>query len=145
MTTSTIEEVTGTIIGLDFGGQRTGVARVSTFVGMPEPLDAIETKKTGIFQAIQDVVGHYDAVAIVIGLPRGLDGQETEQTAIVRDFTSNLKHLITIPVYLIDEAGTTQEAKDRLSNRDATSIDSMAAAILLEDFLQYKDKKQLLA
>jgi len=132
-----------TIIGLDLGERRIGVARIHTLVKIAEPLNIIETARQNVTQEIIDVIDGYQADAIVIGLPRGLDGQETEQTKYCREFARNISEQITTPVYMIDEAGTSVEADVRIGHSTTISRDSMAAAILLEDFVNYKDQELL--
>jgi putative Holliday junction resolvase len=133
----------GDLIGLDVGGARIGVARVNTFAKIAEPLAPINVKKTEPFQAILELIESLSAVGVVIGLPRGLDGQETSQTKTIREFASELSTKTDTDLYLIDEAGTSQQAKDNMQGYYSDSIDSIAATIFLEDFIQHQDKKAL--
>jgi putative Holliday junction resolvase len=129
-----------TYIGLDVGEKRIGVARIHSVVKIPEPLDLINvTEVQDVTDVIKKLVLDYNADGIVIGLPRGLDGQETAQTTICRQFALELSSNIDTPVYLIDEAGTSKLADERLGKNSQTSRDSMAAAILLDDFINYKN------
>jgi putative holliday junction resolvase len=134
-----------TYIGLDLGERRIGVARLNTMVGMAEPLSLIETASQDVLKEIDSIVLEYSANGIVVGLPRGLDGQETSQTAYCREFAANLKNSLHIPVYLIDEAGTSKAADERMGKGSNFSRDSVAAAILLEDFNAYPNKEDLKA
>jgi putative holliday junction resolvase len=132
-----------TYIGLDIGQSRIGVARIHSVAMIAEPLQVIDTKKQDVTQMIQRLVLEYQSDGIVVGLPRGLDGQETAQTQYCRDFALQLKKHLAVPVYMIDEAGTSQEADQRLASNSMVSRDSMAAAILLEDFARHKKMKDL--
>jgi putative transcription antitermination factor YqgF len=85
----------------------------------------------------------HNASGVVIGLPRGLDGQETSQTVYSRKFADELQKQITVPVYLIDEAGTSKAADDRSGKNSQLSRDSVAAAILLEDFISVRNQEDL--
>jgi putative holliday junction resolvase len=139
-----ISSLDGTIIGLDVGLKRIGVARVNTFVKLPEPLQHISVEHQDALQAINSVITDYEAVAVVIGLPRGLDGQETAQTTYSREFAKDLKKSVEIPIYMIDEAGTSKEADIRIGTNPDISQDSMAAAIILEDFIIQTNIEELL-
>jgi putative Holliday junction resolvase len=133
----------GNIIGLDVGSKRIGVARVNTFVKLPEPLQHIDVDSQDAFEAILSIISEHEASAIVCGLPRGLDGQETSQTTISREFALKLKEYTEIPIYMIDEAGTSKEADERLTRNSSISRDSMAACIILEDFIVQDNQEAL--
>ena len=120
------------VIALDLGKKRTGVARIHPKARIAESLDYIEM--TDLFvQHVQDVVDAHKADAVVIGMPRGLDGQTTDQTRWADQMLSDLKNALSVPVFAIDEAGTTKAAEARMSRGE--SIDSVAAGIIAEDFI----------
>jgi putative Holliday junction resolvase len=133
-----------TYIGLDVGERRIGVARVNSLAKIAEPLEHITVSEdTDIISEVKKLLAFLDAQAVVIGLPRGLDGQETEQTKFSRKFADNIKSNIKADVYLIDEAGTSKAADEILKNNPSLSRDSVSASILLEDFINYKNKDEL--
>lgn len=124
----------GELIGLDLGKSRTGVARMNTYARIPEPLEPIDMKDIDTFiDTVQQLVRHYEAVCIVAGVPRGLNGQETEQTTWARSIIAQLDDMAGVPVFSVDEAGTTKAAEKRAQS--SQSIDSVAAGIIAEDFL----------
>lgn len=135
--------VEGECVGLDVGDARIGVARINTQARIAEPLAIIKNIESEVFTDVLKVINDFQAVAVVVGLPRGLDGQETAQTLKTREFTSKLKRATTVPVYMIDEAGTTKSAEERSMIYPDASIDSLAAMIVLEDFLQVDNKEIL--
>lgn len=128
-----------TILALDVGGRRIGVARAHTLARLPQPLTTILNDQQ-VFENLQKLAVDEQAVAIVIGLPRGLNGQETAQTQSTRSFCSKLKQQLNLPVYLQDEALTSQKAEKELSasgeRPDKAMIDALAATYILEDFLR---------
>lgn len=132
-----------TYIGLDVGERRIGVARVHEIAKIAEPLEHIETSNNNVVDSIKRVIHEFSAEGIVVGLPRGLDGQETAQTKYCREFAEKLNSEISTPVYLVDEAGTSKTADERLVNNSKISRDSMAAAVLLEDFIAFRNKEEL--
>ena len=73
---------------------------------------------------------------IVVGEPRHLSGERGEQAKAAAAFAENLRRRVTVPVELVDERLTTVEAGRRAGESgSATSIDSLAACVLLEAFL----------
>lgn len=131
-----------TILALDVGGRRIGVARANMLARLPAPLTTL-TNDGQIFDKLKKLVEAENASALVIGLPRGLQGQETEQTKITREFYSKLKEQLDLPLYLQDEAVTSKKAEQELYNSkrgvDKQMVDALAATYILEDFLRRKD------
>jgi putative transcription antitermination factor YqgF len=139
------DNLDGEILAFDLGSKRIGVARVNTNAKLPEALEPIVIENDGL-SAVIDVIKEVEPVAVVFGLPRGLDGQETTQTESVRNFVKKLKENngLSQPVFFIDEAGTSKLADQILLDRSG-SRDSIAATIMLDDFLDYDNKQDLLA
>jgi putative Holliday junction resolvase len=138
-----MEPTNKTYIGLDVGERRIGVGRINEFAKISEALDVINTENTEVLESIKLIISEHQADGVVVGLPRGLDGQETDQTKYCIEFAHSLKPAITIPVYMIDEAGTSLAADERISKSNEISRDSVAAAILLEDFVSHTNKQEL--
>lgn len=126
-------KISSDVIGLDLGAQRTGVARINAIARIADPLSPLATTDDNFLEQIQDICVKYQACALVTGLPRGLDGQETQQTIWARELSSKIEHAIDVPVFSIDEAGTSKQAAE--IRQPGQSLDSVAAGILLEDFI----------
>lgn len=144
MKSKTILPGDGDYIGLDVGEKNIGVARVNTVVGIAEPLDPISYDPESVFDKVKDLIKNYQIIGVVIGLPRGLDGQETTQTEFCRQFAKKLADNIPSTVFMIDEAGSTKAAELRKTAYPKASIDSIAASVFLEDFVNCKDRESLL-
>ena len=125
--------ITNDIIGLDLGMSRTGVARINTIANIPEPLPIIDMKQGNLVADVAAIVQHNNACCVVAGVPRGLDSQLTEQTRWAMDVVKELETSLDIPVFSTDEAGTTVQARSHA--RPGQSVDSVAAGIILSDFL----------
>lgn len=125
-------------IGLDVGLQRTGFARASNVAKIAEPLYTIPTPE--VVKKLRELVKENDLEAIVVGLPRNLSGEDTKQTQWVRQWVDKAKEEIDLPFYAQDEALTSKiaEAKN-LSGKKLQDIDSLAAGIILQDFLNSSD------
>jgi len=131
-------------LSLDVGLKRTGIARGSEVARLSEPLMTVAT--TSVLAKLKDLIEEYNVGAIVVGLPRNLHGNNTQQTNWVRDWVINAKHKIDLPFYWQDEVLSTRiaEAK-KLSYKKVHDIDSLAAAVILQDFLDTPEADRTLS
>ena len=89
------------------------------------------------------------ATAFVCGLPVNFDGTPSIQTEKAKFFIERLKSETGLTVYAVDERCTTCEAEETLIAQGKTReerkavIDSLAAAGILQGFLNEKNKKEL--
>lgn len=128
----------GSLLGLDVGAQRIGVAQVRLDVRIPQPLTTLDATNDPV-QQIACLVRDNGIAAVVVGWPRGMLGQSTGQTAIVETFVDELRKAVQVPVHLQDEALTSQKAEAELAARRKPyakgDIDALAATYILEDYL----------
>lgn len=127
------------VVALDVGEKRIGVAIANVQALLPHPFTTLQRGE----QTIHDVIALLQenrAVAVVLGLPRGMDGQETAQTRAVEAFGHDLEEHVSVPLYWQDEAVTSITAEAELKNRgkpyEKGDIDALAATYILEDFLR---------
>jgi len=122
------------VLALDYGSARCGVALSDPTGTLATPLDAVERPATrkGI-AALTALVREREVGRVVVGLPLGLSGADTPQTTEARAFADRLRDAVDVPVDLYDERFTTTIAQR--AGGTATSEDSRAAAVLLEDWL----------
>ncbi len=131
------------LIGLDVGTKRIGVAKADSKVRIAVPYTAVEVNNGQEFDKIASLARAWDIEGFVLGLPRNNEGRETKQSAYVRKFAKELKeHIPGIKICFQDESLTSVEAEKRLKNRKKGykkgDIDSEAAVIILQDFLEEK-------
>jgi putative holliday junction resolvase len=135
----------GRIVALDPGTKWIGVAVSDETQTIATPVRTIERqswKKT--LAVVKDILGQFDAVALVIGLPYNSDGSESEMSKDARRIARNFSLSLDIPVTLQDERVTSYEARRRLWERGVELkdtkrlVDSEAAAIILSDFLDHR-------
>jgi putative Holliday junction resolvase len=122
------------VLALDYGSARCGVALsdpTGTLASPAAPVPRPASKKG--LAALAALVREREVGRVVVGLPLGLSGEDTEQTRETRAFAQRLEATLDVPVSLYDERFTTRIA-ERSGSR-ATSADSRAAAVLLEDWL----------
>jgi putative Holliday junction resolvase len=128
----------GTVLALDVGTKRIGVARASFIARMASPLTTIQNDET-VWEKLRDICTAEAVTQLVVGLPRGLDGQETQQTKYAEDFAHTLASNLALPIKLQDEAVTSRQAEAELAARgkqfEKGDIDALAAVYILDDYL----------
>lgn len=129
---------TDTVLGLDVGSRRVGVATASLTARLPNPLTTLD-RDDAFFSNLKSIIEKEGANRIVVGLPRNLAGDATGQTEATKDFIKELREQIDLPVHLQDEAVTSRQAEAELEARgkpyNRGDIDALAATYILEDFL----------
>lgn len=128
--------MSSSILALDVGERRIGVAIASKLARLPRPLTTLNNEGA-IWQRIEDLAQQEAADVVVVGLPRNLSGEDTAQTAYVRAFVQPSSKF---SVVFQDEALTSQKAESELKSRgkpyEKGDIDALAATYILEDYLQ---------
>jgi putative Holliday junction resolvase len=122
------------LLGLDIGLKRTGIARASSVARLAEPLTTADTEQ--LLEIIDKLIKENSVEAVVVGLPRNLSGEDTQQTKWVRQWVAQTKPTIPVPMYWQDEALTSRLAEaEKNDGKKNHSTDALAAAIILQDFL----------
>jgi putative holliday junction resolvase len=126
------------VLGLDVGNKRIGIAVATLAARLPRPLITLEWNE-GFFTALNDIIKTEDAGALVIGLPRNLEGDHTAQTEAIEVFIKHLREHSELPVHVQDEALTSKHAEAELKARGKQyqrgDIDALAATYILHDWL----------
>ena len=127
------------LLALDVGARRVGVAIASLVARLPRPLITLLRDDT-LFPTLHTIVEVEGVTKLIVGFPRGLQGQHTAQTEAIEAFVEELKQQFALPVLLQDEALTSKHAEDELRMRgkpfEKEDIDSLAATYILEDYLK---------
>ncbi len=137
-------------IGLDFGSKTVGVA-VTDDLGLTAiSLEIIRREREGHLRKtcarIEEIIRERGIDTVVLGLPLNMNGSEGERAKKTREFAGMLKRRTGIEPVFVDERLTTVEADEIIKltgnhKKDRKAhIDSMAAAIILEDYLNGKDR-----
>lgn len=131
-------EQAGSILALDVGEKRIGLALASFVARIASPYDTVSNDQN-IWQRLRDIVAKENITQLVVGLPRGLDGQSTGQTQYVEAFVHTLAAEVGLPLHLEDEAVTSRQAEAELAARgkqfNRGDIDALAAVYILDDYL----------
>ena len=130
------------ILAIDYGRRRIGLA-VSDELGITAaPLPTLERKnrQQGI-RLLRDIARKYKISRIIVGLPLHLAGHSGEMAEEASRFAARIKKELGLPVELRDERLTSWDAEQTLKGnvarpRTKRYVDSVAAAILLRDYLE---------
>lgn len=129
-------------LGLDVGHKRIGTARASALAMLAEPLDTISTHNA--LEKLGEIIDKRHVGTIVVGLPRNLAGNDTAQTDWVRDWVRQAQEQIDLPFYWQDEALTSVIAEaSRQAHKHPRDVDALAAAIILQDFLDSPESERV--
>jgi len=128
-----------TLLALDVGERRIGVAIASVAARLARPLKTLE-RNDQTLEEVQNLVQSEQAIALIVGLPRNLSGQATAQTVAVEHFAAEVRQVVGIPLHWQDEAVTSRQAEAELQARgkaySKADIDALSATYILEDFLR---------
>jgi len=133
-----------TILAVDFGLRRIGIAVGQSITGSASPLGVIRNSEEGPdFDSLGKLIDEWRPALIVVGMPRHADGTPSDITSHVESFIEQLSRY-DLPVDSIDERNTSNEAKAALKNARAAGsrgrikkemIDSAAAVFIAERYL----------
>ena len=121
------------ILALDHGAARVGAAICDPTETLARPLGVVEPPDT---DAVAELVSEHEAELVIVGLPVSLSGEEGEQAAAARAFAVELAGKLEVPVEQYDERLTTRLAESSARAGAGAPPDALAAAHLLESYLQ---------
>lgn len=129
----------GSIVALDIGTVRIGVALASSVARISSPYTTLPNDEN-LTDALRRICHNESVTQLVAGLPRNLNGDETQQTVYARNLGNKLAAELGLPVSFVDEAVTSAQAEAELTGRGKQfskgDIDALAATYILEDYLQ---------
>lgn len=131
-----------TLLGLDFGPRKIGVAVGQTITGTARPLSTLRSREEKPdWDGIEALVREWRPSAVVLGLPLREDDTPVDWAGQIHRFARQLQGRFGLPVHLIDERLTSVEARRQLRSRpgprptDHLLEDAVAAALILETWL----------
>jgi putative Holliday junction resolvase len=137
------------ILALDHGSKRIGVALSDELGWTAQPLETFVRKGLPADVAhIRALVEAHAVEQVLVGLPLRLNGEEGPAARAVREFAGHLERALPVPVVTWDERLTTKEAEDLLIAADVSRrrrrdvVDRVAAAILLQSYLEHCSEEQ---
>lgn len=137
-------------LGIDLGSKTVGLA-------MSDPTRTIaSTYKTIFFkdenyqstiEEIKQIVEDYDVKKIILGLPKNMNNTLGERAIITTEYKKILEENLGIEVILFDERLTSVISNQVLIEADLSrkkrkkKVDSIAAQIILQDYLNKENNK----
>lgn len=141
-------------LGVDYGDRRIGLALSDATGLLASPWKTmandgnLRAAAARIGGEVRALVAESDSLtAVVLGLPMRLNGEANEQTPRVQALAELLRRDLDLPVVLQDERLTSREADELLSSRERdwrrrkTQLDAMAAALILQDYLDHQPRR----
>lgn len=131
-------------LGIDYGARRIGLS-FGDELGVATPLPALtEADAAKRRAALAAVVRQRRVTDLVVGHPLNMDDTPGFKAKEVEAFAEGLRAEFGLPVHLVDERLTSYEAESSIAKskrrevRASGIIDSRAATLILQDFLNLK-------
>jgi putative Holliday junction resolvase len=133
-------------IGLDLGSRTLGVSLSDQngIIASSYKIIRHEEEYEKLIDEVKKIVDEYKVDKIVLGLPKNMNGTIGPKGELSYKFKEMLEKGIGLEVFLEDERLSTKEATNLLIKNDTSRkkrkqvIDSMAATIILQSFLDKK-------
>ena len=142
MTTIDRKRRKGRCMGIDYGLARVGLAISDPSRTIASPSKTVATEDALLH--VKSLVAERGITEIVVGVPLHMDGSMSEMGEEVLSFVSQLGAIVDVPVVTRDERLSTVEAERALNSVDSAArrrnrpkgrVDSAAAAIILQSYL----------
>lgn len=135
------------LIGLDFGEKRVGVAIAEPDSYVSVPLKVLSAKdRAGLEAYLKALACERRAKAIVVGVPIQTDGKEGDMALKVKGWAISISSALNLPVHFVDERFTSKEAKRAMAEAGAHAkkrkslSDAVSAALILDTFISRSKK-----
>jgi putative Holliday junction resolvase len=136
--------VSGRVLCVDYGTVRVGLAVSDPLGSMAQPLDVVPADDA--VDTIVERARSLEVSEIVVGLPLRTNGSSGPEAEAARDFARQLEEASGIAVQLWDERLSSVEAERLMraqgadSRRRRGNVDKVAAAIVLQSFLDAQNR-----
>lgn len=150
------------ILGIDYGRARIGLAIADTRTALARPLDTLQRiNRNEDMRRLREIVRAHGVRQIVVGLPLLLDGTRGEMAEEAARFAERVRKQFGVPVEMVDERLTSWEAErlledhagkvfhddaktSRKKRRESSraSVDAMAAAVILKEYLEQQQTSE---
>lgn len=130
------------LLGIDYGTKKVGIAVTDPLQIIVNPLTTVPTD--AVIDFLVDYCEEEEVEAIIVGMPLHKDGNPAQIAHLVVGFIRKLKKLFPEKsVISTDEMFSSLEAKKiimksglkKKKRRDKTLVDKVAAAIILENYM----------
>jgi putative holliday junction resolvase len=129
------------VLGIDYGERRIGLA-FGDELGVAVPLPAaVDPTPEARLAHVVAIARERRVAELVVGYPYNMDGTAGFKAREVDAFVARLTADLALPVHRVDERLSTRAAGEHLPKkrddelRRSGKIDSMAACVILQDYL----------
>ncbi len=150
------------ILAVDYGRARIGLAIADSETRMAQPLSTMERiNRNEDMRRLREMVRQHGVKQVVVGLPLRLDGTRGSMAEEAERFAQRVRKQIGVPVEMVDERLTSWEAErlleevqgrfihdEKLSgskkpkNAQAKmTVDAVAAAVILKEYLDRQGQR----
>ena len=144
------------MLAIDYGRARIGLAIAELPHGVAQPLRTLgRINRNEDMRRLRQLVRDHGVKFVLVGLPLRLDGTPGEMAEETERFARRVRKQIGVPVEMVDERLTSWQAEREMQEQfgrrskagestskrktsEKVSLDSMAAAIILRDYLAHK-------
>jgi len=149
--------VGGSILSIDYGRERMGLAIADANAKVAQPLSTMERiNRNEDMRRLRELVREHSVRQIVVGLPLKMDGTRGEMAEEAERFARRVRKQIGVPVDMVDERLTSWEAERLLEETqgrflhvekpggarkqkraaERLTVDAVAAAVILKEYLE---------
>ena len=134
-------------VGLDYGLRRSGVSISDSNKTISFPLDTLKTNR--LLAYLKELSNNENIEKIIIGKPLKLNNKSHNLEKYILEFIDSLKlNLPNICIERVDERFTSKISKkivlasglNRERRKDKSIIDKISASLILESYLNQKNK-----
>jgi putative Holliday junction resolvase len=136
------------VLGIDPGSVRIGLALSDPSGVIAQPVTVLTRRSPAEdMAALRRFIDEHEVDRVVIGLPRLMDGRLDAAAKTAQEFGKELARLSGRPVEFWDERLTTVAAERYLvaqgkrRRQRRADVDRMAAALLLQSYLDYRGSR----
>ena len=134
-------DIAGTVMAIDFGEKRIGVATGETILKVAHPLTTISAEINEVkFTQIEKLIQEWRPALLVVGLPMHMDGGSHLLTHLSKKFAQRLEGRFNLPIVMVDERLSSVEAAQNLSAtgvkgiKQKAMLDAVAAQSILQSY-----------
>jgi putative pre-16S rRNA nuclease len=140
------------ILAIDYGRKRIGLALSDELGVTAQPLlTLVRTNRREDFRRLREICRLHGVHRILVGHPVHMSGEPGEMAQEAERFAARLQDELAIETKLLDERLTSWEAQQSLASsahsrrKRRATLDSLAAAILLREYLDSNQAQAKLA
>ena len=136
-------------LGIDYGEKRIGLS-FGDSLGLAIPIEAaVEATEEARFAHIGQTINQRKVSHLVVGMPYNMNGSTGFKAKEVEEFIVKLKSRFSLPITTVDERLTSHQVEQQLKfqkrkvDRKSGEIDSRAASLILQDYLDQVFRQNL--